>query len=184
MGEDEARIYPTLRSHIRNNSNPATEASMLVESDVAAFGENPSGRRREDDENMVTHTLRSEGFDASEDGTGRGTPLTVVSFAENGRGEVLEKETADSLKTGGGKPGQGYPAARVGGQVRRLTPTECERLMSWPDGWTVLDEVEGDPNPAPDSRRYAACGDGVVAHVAEWIARRLSPYVSAPDGRS
>jgi hypothetical protein len=22
--------------------------------------------------------------------------------------------------------------------VRRLTPTECERLMSWPDGWTVL----------------------------------------------
>lgn len=108
----------------------------------------------------------------------------AVAFSENQRGEVLEKETADSLKTGGGKPGQGYPAARVGGQVRRLTPTECERLMGWPDGWTVLDEVEGDPNPAPDSRRYAACGDGVVAHVAEWIARRLSPYVSAPDGRS
>jgi hypothetical protein len=21
--------------------------------------------------------------------------------------------------------------------VRRLTPTECERLMGWPDGWTI-----------------------------------------------
>ena len=23
------------------------------------------------------------------------------------------------------------------GEIRRLTPTECERLMGWPDGWTV-----------------------------------------------
>ena len=27
---------------------------------------------------------------------------------------------------------------RMAGQsVRRLTPTECERLMGWPDGWTI-----------------------------------------------
>ena len=29
---------------------------------------------------MVTHSLRGEGFDASEDGTGRGTPLVPVAF--------------------------------------------------------------------------------------------------------
>lgn len=29
----------------------------------------------------VTHSLRGEGFDASEDGTGRGTPLVPVAFA-------------------------------------------------------------------------------------------------------
>ncbi len=52
--------------------------------------------------------------------------------------------------------------------VRRLTPTECERLMSWPDGWTAVD---GDKTP--DSRRYAACGNGVVSNVAEWIGRRI-----------
>jgi site-specific DNA-cytosine methylase len=23
------------------------------------------------------------------------------------------------------------------GKIRRLTPTECERLMGWPDGWTI-----------------------------------------------
>lgn len=33
----------------------------------------------------ITHTLRGEGFDASEDGTGRGTPLTVVpTLTSNG----------------------------------------------------------------------------------------------------
>jgi len=41
-------------------------------------------RAREQDshENLVTHTLRGEGFDASEDGTGRGTPL-VATFVND-----------------------------------------------------------------------------------------------------
>lgn len=60
-----------------------------------------------------------------------------MSFAENQRGEVLENQIAGSLTDGGGKPGQGYPAARIGTTVRKLTPTECERLMGWPDGWTI-----------------------------------------------
>lgn len=54
------------------------------------------------------------------------------------------------------------------GLVRRLTPVECERLMSWPDDWTAVDNED-----TPDSRRYAACGDGVVSNVAEWIARGI-----------
>lgn len=33
-----------------------------------------------DTETFVTHSLRGEGFDASEDGTGRGTPLVPVAF--------------------------------------------------------------------------------------------------------
>jgi len=52
--------------------------------------------------------------------------------------------------------------------VRRLTPTECERLMGWPDDWTAPEGVK-----APDSKRYAACGDGIVAPVAFWIADRI-----------
>lgn len=35
-------------------------------------------------------------------------------------------------------------------------------------GWTAID---GDKTP--DSRRYAACGDGVVSNVAEWIGRGI-----------
>lgn len=85
---------------------------------------------------------------------------------ENQRGEVLETEYARQLTTGGGKPGQGYPAARVGAAVRRLTPRECERLQGFPDDWTLVDG-------ASDSKRYAALGDAVTVDVAEWIARRL-----------
>ncbi len=50
--------------------------------------------------------------------------------------------------------------------VRRLTPTECERLQGLPDGWTDL-------GGTPDSKRYAALGDAVTVNVAEWIGRRL-----------
>jgi len=35
---------------------------------------------------IVTHSLRGEGFDASEDGTGRGTPLVPVAFAHQAGG--------------------------------------------------------------------------------------------------
>lgn len=49
--------------------------------------------------------------------------------------------------------------------VRRLTPTECERLQGFPDGWT---------DHGADGRRYAALGNAVTVNVAEWIGGRLS----------
>jgi site-specific DNA-cytosine methylase len=218
---------------------------------------------------MIANTLqvtcgdysRPDGFNAVVE------PASVTSFAQNQRGELRESSIAAQLTTGGGKPGEGYPAVRIeqpivaptltaannpsrspqstevtqqieavhkatvsfqlgntkangsnvntegvaytldqaagqgvltdtlgseiakplgsltggprttdienatyvgGPSVRRLTPTECERLMGWPDGWTAID---GDKTP--DGRRYAACGNGVVANVSEWIGRRI-----------
>ena len=40
----------------------------------------------------VTHSLRGEGFDASEDGTGRGTPLVPVAFNLRGREDGAQPE--------------------------------------------------------------------------------------------
>jgi site-specific DNA-cytosine methylase len=48
--------------------------------------------------------------------------------------------------------------------IRRLTPTECERLMGLPDGWT-----EG----VSDTQRYKLCGNGVVVNVVQEIIKRL-----------
>jgi DNA (cytosine-5)-methyltransferase 1 len=59
----------------------------------------------------------------------------------------------------------------VTGIPRRLMPIECERLMSWPDGWTDVPDEKG--KPASDAARYKACGNGVVSSVAEWIGERL-----------
>ena len=54
--------------------------------------------------------------------------------------------------------------------VRRLTPTECERLQALPAGWTDF---------GPDSRRYAALGDAVTASVAEWLGHQLMRHIHA-----
>lgn len=50
--------------------------------------------------------------------------------------------------------------------VRRLTPVECERLQSFPDGWT---EPAGS-----DSARYKALGNAVTVNTVGWILRRIS----------
>lgn len=69
-----------------------------------------------------------------------------------------------SLGTGN-KQGNATVAVADNLGVRRLTPTECERLMGWPDGHTA---------PAgADSHRYRLCGNGVIAPFAEWIAHRI-----------
>lgn len=97
------------------------------------------GRRQEDDYNVVAHTLSADGADgadASEDGTGRGTPLVVDGPYE----------------------------------VRRLTPTECERLQGMPDGWTST----SNGRPQADSPRYRQIGNSVAVPVVEWVARRIA----------
>ena len=45
-------------------------------------------------------------------------------------------------------------------RIRKLTPTECERLQGFPDGWT-----EG----ISDTQRYKCLGNAVTATVTEYI---------------
>jgi DNA (cytosine-5)-methyltransferase 1 len=70
----------------------------------------------------------------------------------------------------GTKSGSASIAVSSEAGVRRLTPTECERLQALPDGWTDL-------GGTPDSRRYAALGDAVTASVAEWIGHQLMQHL-------
>jgi DNA (cytosine-5)-methyltransferase 1 len=43
-------------------------------------------------ETLIAHALRREGFDASEDGTGRGTPLVPVANSLNGNSGRMQIE--------------------------------------------------------------------------------------------
>jgi DNA (cytosine-5)-methyltransferase 1 len=57
------------------------------------------------------------------------------------------------------------PAVAYGPGVRRLTPTECERLQGFPDDWT---------GGQVDSHRYRQLGNAVAVPVAEWLGRRIA----------
>ena len=64
--------------------------------------------------------------------------------------------------------------------VRRLTPTECERLQGYPDGWTDLGEwvdSKGKAHKAADAPRYKALGNSIALpqwyYVLGGIADRL-----------
>lgn len=99
---------------------------------------------------------------------------TPVAFSENQRGELVETDCVHPLTTGGGKPGQGYPAVRQGMAVRRLTPVECERLQGFPDNWTlVADLSKKNGQLMADSNRYRLLGNAVCVPVARWIGQRI-----------
>jgi len=61
-------------------------------------------------------------------------------------------------------------------RIRRLTPTECERLMGLPDGWTSKGIIDGKEVEISDSQRYKLCGNGVVVNVVEEILRNIITY--------
>jgi DNA (cytosine-5)-methyltransferase 1 len=54
--------------------------------------------------------------------------------------------------------------------VRRLTPTECERLQGFPDGYT---DVPFRGKAAADGPRYKALGNSFAAPVISWIGQRI-----------
>jgi DNA (cytosine-5)-methyltransferase 1 len=68
------------------------------------------------------------------------------------------------------RAGDGTLTLAHAGRLRRLTPRECERLMSWPDDWTRYGVSEqGDRIELSDRARYTLCGNGVVSAVARPI---------------
>jgi DNA (cytosine-5)-methyltransferase 1 len=116
-----------------------------------------------------TETLIGGYFDGADGST------QAIAFAENSRGEVRleggDGQRTGAISHGGGKPGQGYPAVvgKVG--VRRLTPTECERLQGFSDGHTL---VIHRGRAAADGPRYKALGNSMAVPVMRWIGKRIA----------
>jgi DNA-cytosine methyltransferase len=155
----------------------------------------------------ITHALTHKGADASEGGTGRGTPIVVSraghqtwATSDGATGSLCARDGKDAstlvlptLAMGAhtaGPGGNGQDAlqvqqtlASVGvGRPRRLTPVECEKLMSWPSGWTATGRKDdGTEYALSDTARYRLCGNGVGSVCAEWIGRRLMAAITAQE---
>lgn len=94
-------------------------------------------------------------------GTGGGNVPMIFepksAFEEN----WAESEVKNALRANASKSSHAVVEQSV---VRRLTPTECERLQGFPDNWT-----EGQA----DSHRYKQMGNAVAVPVVSWIIERL-----------
>jgi len=194
-------------------------ARMVAFGEYEADGTASSMKARDykDPTDLVAHSLRADGFDASEDGTGRGTPIIptmafdskrtiysvdeevsptlrsmahseshsngggqiAVAFQERGRegGRHLEwqDEIAYSLNSpsGGGRRNElniVHATEPTRWAVRRLTPRECERLMGFPDDYTL---IPWRGKQAADAPRYKALGNAMAVNVMRWIGTRI-----------
>ncbi len=54
--------------------------------------------------------------------------------------------------------------------VRRLTPTECERLQGFPDGYT---DIRPNGKDTPDGPRYKALGNSMAVPCMRWLGKRI-----------
>ena len=63
--------------------------------------------------------------------------------------------------------------------VRRLTPSECERLQGFPDDYT---QVARRGKFAADGPRYKALGNSMAVPVVRWIGERIHQQESGTKG--
>ena len=85
-----------------------------------------------------------------------------------------------SRGTAGGNQQAVLAGQRTRWIVRRLTPTECERLQGYPDGWTDIGEwvdTKGKKHKPADSPRYKALGNSIALPQWLWIAQKMKSYM-------
>ncbi len=172
----------TLRGQGRNNSNPGTEAQMHVPVEQAIGFD----CKRTASAGEVAPTLRGMGHDESHANGGGQlavSPPLGAAGTTSGRTPGLDTDSVEALQV---------QAMRL----RRLTPTECERLMGMPEGWTLIPygrqkrKVEPDmaayirrtlPDAtdeqiallAKDGPRYVALGNSIAVPVLRHIGERI-----------
>ena len=121
------------------------------------------------------------------DHNGRVTDYTAIAAQQVGAdlyNGTLTGDKAVTLTTatgqGGANTGPSVIEKIIRWIVRRLTPTECERLQGYPDGWTDLGswiDSRGKTHKDADTPRYKALGNSIALpqwyYVLGGIADRL-----------
>lgn len=185
---------------------PRREAGARVagtlEARAGSGGYDPGAHGAASEQLQVAHALRADGFDESEDGTGRGTPLVTafhhtqdpisgpvapslgattggMGVAAFDEAQITSAENRASVTPGAPAPTLSRQSRQsiVGQGVRRLTPRECERLQGFPDDWTLV-EYRG--KPTKDGPRYHAIGNSMAVPVMKWIGERLKKVEAQP----
>ena len=95
-----------------------------------------------------------------------------IMFSKTSFAKYEEVDNTTSLRASGGDIGGGSENLCCQSFVRRLTPTECERLQGLPDGYTLIEDKS-----CSDSARYKALGNGMAKPCSDYVLRRLAEIV-------
>jgi DNA (cytosine-5)-methyltransferase 1 len=115
-----------------------------------------------DAEPGLSPTLRAE---AGDNQVAVAQPMVLMD--QGGSVMNVEHDMVGTLRreTHGHEPAVIQPPSMA---VRRLTPTECERLQGFPDGYTNIKDK------CPDGPRYKALGNSWAVPVVRWIGERIN----------
>lgn len=124
----------------------------------------------------VAPTLRAMGHTGSHPNAGG---QVAVAFTERTRSDGRSLECQEDLAYALTNPGAGGRSQErnvgIGMAVRRLTPRECERLMGYPDDYTLIPEYR---------KRQKECGpDAEALHAYYCRTERGRQHVEMRDGR-
>ena len=122
------------------------------------------GRIDYETETMVAHALRGEGFDASEDGTGRGTPIVPVAIRERA---ICENPNAGPDGAGFRQDGSDYT-------LEARTVPQAVAFTAQDYGGDAMEGVS--PKRRAGGHAGSHANAGVMPAVATpWAVRRLTP---------
>ena len=127
-------IAPTLSARTHGGGGPGTDfdldGGLITSTEDISHCLNAGGMGRQDyeTETLIAHSLSADGFDASEDGTGRGVPMIPVAFNLRGRdgGAMPEQSQTASLRAATGGSTNSYIAFSAkdhGADVGDIAPT-------------------------------------------------------------
>ena len=119
------------------------------------------GRQDYETETLIAHSLRAEGFDASEDGTGRGTPIVPVAFSSKDYGADACDDFAPTLRS----MSHSASHANGGGQMAVAFAPHGRKSGAQP-------EIHGDGETVGAIRSDA--GGSSRDYVATYVVRRLT----------
>lgn len=154
------------QANAENLNEVSSTLSCLHESPIIATAFEPGIAAREGGEsrftNEVTGTLRKD----------MGDNQTAVAIAFHPTQDPISSKNISHALGTGSKSGNATTAVATSTAVRRLTPTECERLQGFPDGYT---DIPWRKKPdSPDGPRYKALGNSMAVPVMRWIGERIN----------
>ena len=156
---DTTQITSTTNGSNPKPGNPCHPLTAGAKAPAIAFPANLSGTQCASTEELAPSM-------------GAANPTAVAIGADCFNGS-LTGDIAATMGTRGSSETASGPTLLHAMQVRRLTPTECERLQGFPDGYTAIPWRGKPAAECPDGPRYKALGNSWAVPNVTWLGRRI-----------